>query len=90
MNVVMPAKGNVLQIGDELEVIVSITNSSVIGRISNIALTTVFPSGFEIENRRVAGLNDTKSQVDYQDIRDDRVLSYFDLNSNQSIELRFI
>lgn len=89
MNVVLPAKGNVLQIGDELELSVTLTNTSLVGRISNIALTTVFPSGFEIENRRVAGLNDTKSQVDYQDIRDDRVLSYFDLNSNQSIELRF-
>lgn len=89
MNVVVSNKGNILQIGDELEVIVSVSNIANVGRISNIALTTVFPTGFEIDNRRVAGLNDVKSTIDYQDIRDDRVLSYFNLNSNQSIELRF-
>lgn len=89
MNVQLPKSGKALQIGDELEAVVVVTNNSNSGRLSNIALTTVFPSGFEIENRRIAGIEDDKTPVDYQDIRDDRVLSYFSLDQNQSIELRF-
>ena len=46
-----------------------------------LALTTIFPSGWEILNGRV---NDVESPLksdsfDYQDVRDDRVNTYFDL-----------
>jgi alpha-2-macroglobulin len=46
-----------------------------------LALTQVFPPGWEISNARLAGLNvPGKEDFTYQDIRDDRIITYFDLN----------
>lgn len=55
-------------------------------RLKNVALTQLFPSGWEIINERlVPGTgNDKNSQFDYYDIRDDRVNLYFSLDSYES------
>jgi alpha-2-macroglobulin len=43
-------------------------------------LSQIFPSGWEIMNDRMSALPVTgTSAMDYQDIRDDRVFTYFDL-----------
>lgn len=52
---------------------------------NELALTQIFPSGWEILNTRmnlVGGA--TSDPMDYQDIRDDRVMTYFDLPFNWS------
>ncbi len=51
-----------------------------------MALAQVFPSGWEILNTRMDGLQAyaPNSPADYQDIRDDRVLTFFDLGAGQS------
>jgi len=52
----------------------------------NLALTQVLPSGWEVINDRMSAV-DTKfksSAFTNQDIRDDRVHTYFDLNINKS------
>jgi alpha-2-macroglobulin len=51
-----------------------------------MALTQVFPSGWEIHNARMDLLkDDSKSDVpQYQDIRDDRVMSYFEIGAGKS------
>ncbi|MFN4255579.1 MAG: alpha-2-macroglobulin family protein [Saprospiraceae bacterium] len=47
---------------------------------NELALTQTFPSGWEITNARMNGVASGASDpLDYQDIRDDRVLTYFDL-----------
>ena len=46
--------------------------------LSHLALTAIFPSGWEILNTRFLPVATEKVKVDYQDIRDDRVLSYVD------------
>ncbi len=47
---------------------------------NELALTQIFPSGWEITNARMDGIsNVTNSPMDYQDVRDDRVMTYFDL-----------
>ena len=51
----------------------------------NLALSQVFPSGWEINNLR---LTDDQSLINsagynYQDIRDDRVYTYFGLGVNE-------
>jgi uncharacterized protein YfaS (alpha-2-macroglobulin family) len=51
--------------------------------IENLALTQVFPSGWEIENKRLEG-QEQNEVFDYQDIRDDRVLTYFSLAAGQT------
>ncbi|WP_370477537.1 alpha-2-macroglobulin family protein [Tamlana flava] len=46
----------------------------------DVALTQIFPSGWEIVNTRFTNFGNTiVSQADYTDIRDDRVNFYFDL-----------
>lgn len=48
--------------------------------VSNVALTQIFPSGWEIVNTRFTAFGDaTTSQARFTDIRDDRVNFYFDL-----------
>ena len=48
---------------------------------SDLALTQIFPSGWEIRNTRMEDVNSPYEvdAPDYRDIRDDRVYSYFDL-----------
>lgn len=48
-------------------------------QIDNIALTHTMPSGWEIHNPRMSGDGEEAAPIDYQDIRDDRVLTYFGL-----------
>ena len=53
--------------------------------ISNIALTEIFPSGWEIINTRFTDFGDYNSNaVTHTDIRDDSAHFYFDLKSKQS------
>jgi uncharacterized protein YfaS (alpha-2-macroglobulin family) len=50
-----------------------------------LALTQVFPSGWEIMNTRMNLVGGGNSDpMDYQDVRDDRVMTYFDLPFNWS------
>lgn len=52
--------------------------------LNNVALTQIFPSGWEILNSRMysAKLGEM-SLFNYQDIRDDRVLTYLDMHKNR-------
>ncbi|MFN0313885.1 MAG: alpha-2-macroglobulin family protein [Burkholderiales bacterium] len=51
----------------------------------NIALSHLFPSGWEIHNERLAEESGKAPEgIDYQDIRDDRVYSYFSLKAGES------
>jgi len=47
-------------------------------RLENLALSMIAPSGWEVSNNRLEGEALSK-QLEYQDFRDDRVLSYFTL-----------
>jgi uncharacterized protein YfaS (alpha-2-macroglobulin family) len=52
--------------------------------LRDIALTQIFPSGWEIVNTRFTDFGTTtKSEARYTDIRDDRVNFYFDLNKQR-------
>ena len=62
---------------------VSINNPGNRGiNYEEMALTQIFPSGWEILNTRLTNIQrfSNTSQSDYQDIRDDRVYTYFDVN----------
>jgi hypothetical protein len=53
--------------------------------VKDIALTQIFPSGWEIVNTRFTDFGTTaKSEARYTDIRDDRVNFYFDLNRKRN------
>ncbi len=58
-------------------------------QISNVALTQIFPSGWEIVNTRFADNGtDDSNKARYTDIRDDRVNFYFDLKKNSSTSFK--
>ena len=57
--------------------------------IKDIALTQIFPSGWEIVNTRFTDFGTTiKSEARYTDIKDDRVNFYFDLNEGKKTETK--
>lgn len=57
---------------------VTITNPGKKGIYKEMALTQILPSGWEIHNTRMDG-NGASEAARYQDIRDDRVYSYYEL-----------
>ncbi len=62
------------------EVTVRRTSTTMLFPFNELALTQIFPSGWEIMNARMSGVSGvTNSPMDYQDVRDDRVYTYFDL-----------
>ena len=84
-----PAK---LMQGTDFVAVVSVQNPGQRGVYKEMALTAIFPSGWEIINKR---LNDVESPLkndafSYQDIRDDRVLTYFDLSPNEKKTFRIL
>jgi len=71
--------------GTDIVAEVSLYNPGLNGDYHNMALTQIFPSGWEIRNTRLEGTSGVyqASVPDYQDIRDDRVYTYFDLAKGQ-------
>jgi len=52
-------------------------------RLKNLVLTHLTAAGFQIKNPRFGGEAGTVADVDYQDIRDDRVFTYLGLEAGQ-------
>lgn len=86
------AKGNPLDVselpqGTDVKALITVHNTSGL-KLENIALSHMSPSGWEIHNSRLDSGEDTeRGALDYQDIRDDRVYSYFSLAAGGRIEL---
>ena len=71
---------------------VTVRNPGTKGRYDELVLSQIFPSGWEIRNTRMDDIKfkEPTSRPDYQDIRDDRVYTYFDLGSNRSATFRIM
>jgi uncharacterized protein YfaS (alpha-2-macroglobulin family) len=71
-----------LEQGTDFIAEVTITNPGTRGEYLQMALSQIFPSGWEIHNVRMDEAESViKSDLpDYQDIRDDRVYTYFDVS----------
>ena len=69
--------------GTDFKMKVTIYNTGSGGYLREMALSQIFPSGWEIHNSRMSNsstsFNKENSSYDYQDIRDDRVYTYFSL-----------
>jgi len=70
---------NIVQ-GEDFKARVTVSGVDKYSRLENLALSMIAPSGWEISNDRLKGVA-LSSQLEYQDIRDDRVLSYFTLGN---------
>jgi uncharacterized protein YfaS (alpha-2-macroglobulin family) len=75
-----------LEQGSDFMAEVRITHPGIRSGYRDLALTQMFPSGWEIRNLRLDAMESSlaKDQPEYQDIRDDRVYSYFGLNQGES------
>ncbi len=84
-----PAK---LSQGTDFKCVVNITNPGMMGNYEELALTQMFPSGWEIINTRVNNQSTSIQNIglDYQDFRDDRVYSYFDLRAAQQVSVTIL
>ncbi len=71
---------------------VTVHHPGIRSAYDNMALTQVFPSGWEIRNIRMDNADNPllKDKPRYQDIRDDRVFTYFDLRKNETKVYRVI
>jgi uncharacterized protein YfaS (alpha-2-macroglobulin family) len=75
-----------LKQGTDFKAHVTITHLGIRGDYQEIALSQLFPSGWQIVNSRVGESESVAlAGIDYQDIRDDRVYTYFNLNRGKSI-----
>lgn len=81
---------SLLPFGSDFTIEIEITNPGVRGDYKELALTHVLPSGWEILNQRLSEESDDSEQsaAVYQDIRDDRVYTYFNLARNRSFIYR--
>ena len=76
--------------GSDLVASIAITNRSGVA-LTDLALTQVVAAGWEISNPRFAsGAEEKPVELDYQDIRDDRVLSYFKLAPGETKRLKLL
>ncbi len=78
--------------GTDFMAMVTVTHPGVASGYQQLALSQLFPSGWEIRNTRMEGTLGGAAQgpYTYQDIRDDRVLTYFDLWKGQSHTYRVL
>lgn len=72
-----------LKQGTNFKAQVTVGNPGRKGLYEELALTQIFPSGWEIINTRLDGSAETNKLVEYLDIRDDRAMHYFDLQPNK-------
>ncbi len=84
-------KGNAIDVnrltqGTDFMAVVTIAHPGQLSYYKDMALTQIFPSGWEIRNTRMEDVTSSYEidVPDYRDIRDDRVYSYFNLDRNKS------
>lgn len=68
--------------GTDLRATVEVRNLTE-RNLTNLALTQTIPSGWQILNGRFEG-GSVEGGIDYQDIRDDRIFTYFGLRSGET------
>ena len=87
-----PIDPSVIEQGTDFIAEVDVFHPGVKPHYTEMALTQLFPSGWEIRNTRmdVSASTLLKDVPDYQDFRDDRVLTYFNINRYTRKKFRVI
>ena len=85
-----PIEVDSLKQGFDFMAEVRIFNPGILGPYNNMALSQIFPSGWEILNTRIGDLEPSKKQgyFTYRDIRDDRVHTFFNIHSANEVIYR--
>jgi uncharacterized protein YfaS (alpha-2-macroglobulin family) len=76
-----------LKQGNDFVAKVTVKNSGLRGAYQQMALSQIFPSGWEILNTRLFNSEGQfkSSASDYMDIRDDRVYQYFNIKAGETL-----
>jgi alpha-2-macroglobulin len=76
-----------LKQGTDFVAKVSIRNPGIRGRYNNMTLSQIFPGGWEILNTRLLDNEGSfkPSPFTYQDIRDDRIYTHFDIREGETL-----
>jgi uncharacterized protein YfaS (alpha-2-macroglobulin family) len=77
-----------LRPGEDMEIRATLKNTNPDRGVQELALVHPLPANYEIINTRLGGTG-ADSSLKYQDIRDDRVMSYFDLGPGASRTVSF-
>jgi len=78
-----------LEQGNDVIVEIKVTHSGTTGTYEEIALSHLVPSGWEIHHEGMdMDLYDGASNFEFQDIRDDRIYTYFDLAQDRAKTFR--
>jgi uncharacterized protein YfaS (alpha-2-macroglobulin family) len=87
-----PLDPAVLKQGTDFYAEVTLRNPGRMGYYEQMALTQIFPSGWEIINTRLSDNESVlaSSPYTYRDIRDDRVFTYFNLRENESVTYKVL
>ncbi len=87
-----PIDPSTLEQGTDLIAEVTVTHPGIQDDYEEMALSQIFPSGWEIRNLRLDEGESLKvaDKPEYQDIRDDRVHTYFDLKRSASKTFRIL
>lgn len=83
--IINPAK---LKQGDEFSIEINVVSVNNIGAVNNLALDMAVPSGWEIFNERLFTAGSNTENCTYKDIRDKRIVWYFNLPENGSHSFR--
>ena len=80
---------DVAELAQGTDLVATVTVRNETGRDErDLALEYRAPSGWEIHNARMdTGQGPTDARIDYQDVRDDRILTYFSLDAGQALTL---
>lgn len=75
-----------LRQGTDFKAVVTIKHPGIRDPYKEVALNQIFPSGWQIVNTRVGEEADEEGSTNftYQDIRDDRVYTYFDIHKGRT------
>ncbi|WP_417607992.1 alpha-2-macroglobulin family protein [Owenweeksia hongkongensis] len=85
-----PIDVTALKQGTDFKAIVSISHPGLRRNYQEVALNQIFPSGWQIVNTRVGEEGSSSGNFEYQDIRDDRVYTYFDLVANKTVNFEVL
>lgn len=80
----LPIDPTKIEQGTDFTMEVEIKQDGSKGALSELALNQLFPAGWEIHNARMMGYG-SAAGIENQDIRDDRVLTYFSLGATKSM-----
>lgn len=67
---------------------VTVQHTGTLPAYEELALNQILPSGWEIYNHRLDGRDPGGDKAEYQDIRDDRIYSFFDLKQGEKKTFR--